>query len=309
MYSLLTTKTIEFFGQTKTREIYEKAIECLPQNRIKDACIRYAKMETMLGEVDRARGIYTHASQFCDPNKEESFWRTWRGFEVQHGNEDTFRDMLRIKRSVQAQFAQIHFNAADIAAEAQEAPMDPMQQAESELAKEEDRKRKLSGAAAIIAKRQRMDGDPEITAKENLADFIVADKFTGAKPGYVFKSGARGLGYYEDQSLRVLKARRAAEDRATDAPAGANEEDIDIDDEDGGGAAASSNPDEIDVTIDDIQESSVPARVLGNLGDLPRVQEKPEEPAEEEEEPAMEEVQTKMGALQRFRMRKGKGKG
>ena len=28
----------------------------------------------------------------------------WHDFEVQHGNEDTFREMLRIKRSVQAQF-------------------------------------------------------------------------------------------------------------------------------------------------------------------------------------------------------------
>ena len=28
----------------------------------------------------------------------------WHDFEVRHGNEDTFREMLRIKRSVQAQF-------------------------------------------------------------------------------------------------------------------------------------------------------------------------------------------------------------
>lgn len=33
-----------------------------------------------------------------------SFWQTWHDFEVQHGNEDTFKEMLRIKRSVQAQY-------------------------------------------------------------------------------------------------------------------------------------------------------------------------------------------------------------
>ena len=33
-----------------------------------------------------------------------SFWEVWHDFEVKHGNEDTFREMLRIKRSVQAQF-------------------------------------------------------------------------------------------------------------------------------------------------------------------------------------------------------------
>lgn len=35
------------------------------------------------------------------------YWNTWREFEVKHGNEDTFREMLRIKRSVQAQFASV----------------------------------------------------------------------------------------------------------------------------------------------------------------------------------------------------------
>lgn len=33
-----------------------------------------------------------------------SFWQTWKEFEVRHGNEDTMREMLRIKRSVQATY-------------------------------------------------------------------------------------------------------------------------------------------------------------------------------------------------------------
>ena len=35
---------------------------------------------------------------------ENSFWAVWSQFESNHGNEDTLRDMLRIKRSVQAKF-------------------------------------------------------------------------------------------------------------------------------------------------------------------------------------------------------------
>lgn len=35
------------------------------------------------------------------------FWKTWHDFEVQHGNEDTFKEMLRIKRSVQATFPSV----------------------------------------------------------------------------------------------------------------------------------------------------------------------------------------------------------
>lgn len=61
-------------------------------------------MERKLGEIDRARAIYAHASQFCDPRIIPKFWTEWNSFEIETGSEDTFREMLRIKRSVQAQF-------------------------------------------------------------------------------------------------------------------------------------------------------------------------------------------------------------
>lgn len=67
-------------------------------------CLKFADMEKRLGEIDRARAIYGHASQFCDPRTNPEFWSKWESFEVQHGNEDTFKEMLRIKRSVQAQY-------------------------------------------------------------------------------------------------------------------------------------------------------------------------------------------------------------
>ena len=67
-------------------------------------CLKFAEMERRLGEIDRARAIYGHASQFCDPRTNPTFWQKWESFEVQHGNEDTFKEMLRIKRSVQAQY-------------------------------------------------------------------------------------------------------------------------------------------------------------------------------------------------------------
>jgi hypothetical protein len=35
---------------------------------------------------------------------EAKFWKIWHDFEVRHGNEQTFYEMLRIRRSVQAQF-------------------------------------------------------------------------------------------------------------------------------------------------------------------------------------------------------------
>ena len=104
MFNFYITKSASNFGLTSTRPIYERAIAALPDAEAKVMCVKFADMERRLGEIDRARAIYGHASQFCDPRVSQDFWSTWEGFEVRHGNEDTFKEMLRIKRSVQAKF-------------------------------------------------------------------------------------------------------------------------------------------------------------------------------------------------------------
>ena len=67
-------------------------------------CLKYAELETKLGELERARTVFSHGSQMSDPRVTKSYWKAWQEFEVRHGNEDSFREMLRIKRSVQAQY-------------------------------------------------------------------------------------------------------------------------------------------------------------------------------------------------------------
>lgn len=104
MFEFYITKSASNFGLTSTRPIYERAIAALPDKEAANMCIKFAEMERRLGEIDRARAIWGHASQFCDPRVATDFWRKWEAFEVQHGNEDTFKEMLRIKRSVQASF-------------------------------------------------------------------------------------------------------------------------------------------------------------------------------------------------------------
>lgn len=79
-------------------------LSVLPDRQTAEMCLRFAALERKLGEIDRARAIYAHASQFCDPRVNPKFWSEWNSFEIETGSEDTFREMLRIKRSVQAQF-------------------------------------------------------------------------------------------------------------------------------------------------------------------------------------------------------------
>ncbi|KAJ8588066.1 TPR-like protein [Rhizopogon salebrosus TDB-379] len=104
MYTIYIAKATANYGLPATRPIFERALEVLPDKQTAEMCLRFAALERKLGEIDRARAIYAHASQFCDPRVNPKFWQEWNNFEIETGSEDTFREMLRIKRSVQAQF-------------------------------------------------------------------------------------------------------------------------------------------------------------------------------------------------------------
>lgn len=116
MYRLYIKKIEQHFGITKTRPAYERAISELNDDMTRDICIDYAEMERKLGEIDRARAILQHGSQFADPRRAPTYWIRWREFEEAHGNEDTFRDMLRVQRSVETAFSQVNYLAAELGA-------------------------------------------------------------------------------------------------------------------------------------------------------------------------------------------------
>ncbi|KAH7107717.1 protein prenylyltransferase [Auriculariales sp. MPI-PUGE-AT-0066] len=104
MFEIYIAKAAENFGLPATREIYQRAIEVLPDQPTAKMCVRFANMERKLGEIDRARSLFAHASQFCDPRVHAEFWQSWKDFEAETGSDDTFREMLRIRRSVQAKY-------------------------------------------------------------------------------------------------------------------------------------------------------------------------------------------------------------
>ncbi|KAL5011732.1 hypothetical protein ScPMuIL_010283 [Solemya velum] len=117
MFNVYIKRAAEVYGITYTRPIYEKAVEVLHQDQARDMCLRFAELERKLGEIDRARAIYAHCSQMCDPRSTAVFWQTWKEFEIKHGNEDTVREMLRIKRSIQATYnTQVDFMSAQMLA-------------------------------------------------------------------------------------------------------------------------------------------------------------------------------------------------
>lgn len=65
------------------------------------------------GALQPRRPAHTPAAR--PPQTTGAFWQTWKDFEVRHGNEDTIREMLRIRRSVQATYnTQVNFMASQM---------------------------------------------------------------------------------------------------------------------------------------------------------------------------------------------------
>ncbi|CAI5439304.1 unnamed protein product [Caenorhabditis angaria] len=104
LYNIYIKKVQEMYGIAQCRPIFERAIAELPEDKSRSMSLRYAQLETTVGEIDRARAIYAHAAEISDPKVHVKFWDTWKTFEVAHGNEATVRDMLRVRRSVEASY-------------------------------------------------------------------------------------------------------------------------------------------------------------------------------------------------------------
>ena len=115
-YRLYIAKAIQYLGVTSARPIYEAAISALEDGSASRICLEYAKMETGLRESDRARAVLVYGAQLADPRRDPDYWKAWHEFEVSHGNEETFREMLRVKRSVQAAFSTVNYNAEQMGA-------------------------------------------------------------------------------------------------------------------------------------------------------------------------------------------------
>jgi len=64
--------------------------------------LKFSSVERKLGEIDRARAIYTYLSPFADPKSDvQKLWQTWEDFEYHHGNIETYTDLVRIKRKIE----------------------------------------------------------------------------------------------------------------------------------------------------------------------------------------------------------------
>ena len=104
LYRKYIDKIIKVLGAAATRDAYLQAIKSFPENNSRDLCLEFAELEAGLGEYERARAIYGFGAQFTDPRINLEFWKRWEEFELSYGNEMTYKDMLRLKRTVEDRY-------------------------------------------------------------------------------------------------------------------------------------------------------------------------------------------------------------
>ena len=115
VYDAYVAKAMEFSASTRCAPCLLRAAddETLPRDAAKTLTTRFAEFERKLGELDRARALYAHASQFANPLVDVDFGPVTNSSATR--NEDTFREMLRVKRAVAASFSDVHFNTTEVA--------------------------------------------------------------------------------------------------------------------------------------------------------------------------------------------------
>ena len=146
-------------------------------------------------------------AQLVDPGRDKlGYWNKWHEFEVSHGNEETFRDMLRIKRSVAAAFSTVNYNSGEMADATA-----PMTDAE---------------AIAMIAREEGVEADE---VESRVAGFVKQSGTEGSGAlGGDKKRKADGGNDMEALERQAAKIRKTVE--GGEEGGGGGEEEIDLDD-------------------------------------------------------------------------------
>lgn len=100
------------------RSAYEKAAAdphfSMPQ--ILSIGLRFAEFEKAQREIVRARSLFKHFALLGNPKSHlfADVWASWEKFEVEHGNEELFSNMLRIKRQLTREHAELEQEKTEV---------------------------------------------------------------------------------------------------------------------------------------------------------------------------------------------------
>lgn len=119
LYSLGLTKINNNLKDTNmARSLLTKSLEDahLTIPNIVELSLRFVAFEVALKEFTRARALFKHATKLGNPASLvfSEVWAEWERFEVENGDEESFKEMLKWKRNVTKEFNSIAQDKTEI---------------------------------------------------------------------------------------------------------------------------------------------------------------------------------------------------
>lgn len=103
LWDLAIEKTKTHFGLEAARPLYEECITEIPCDRSSKYIISFADIEVVLGETVRAREILKYGSTLLPPARNDELWSYWEMFEVNNGDKQTYKDMVKLKMKLEVE--------------------------------------------------------------------------------------------------------------------------------------------------------------------------------------------------------------
>ncbi|CUM64590.1 uncharacterized protein PRCAT00002198001 [Priceomyces carsonii] len=108
IYFLLVARVETLNDKAEVRKIYEDALsdKQLKLSGVISLGRSFIALESKLKEFARVRQLFKFLSSLGSPGSVVmlTVWDDWENFELNHGNESTFKEMLRYKRTIQSKF-------------------------------------------------------------------------------------------------------------------------------------------------------------------------------------------------------------
>ncbi|GCE97863.1 pre-mRNA-splicing factor syf1 [Zygosaccharomyces mellis] len=132
MWEMCVSKAHRLLGNEASRPYYEECLQRISNSKVAPQARAFAEIETHLGELDRAREILKYGAQFFHPSKNVELWEFWEELELQNGDKESYKAMLKLKRKLEGELSvntelesQKEGNVQFISASQKKAPLNP----------------------------------------------------------------------------------------------------------------------------------------------------------------------------------------
>ncbi|CCH60679.1 hypothetical protein TBLA_0D01710 [Henningerozyma blattae CBS 6284] len=93
-------KAARFLEPKTVEPMYEQCIKLLPNSKVTRYIIQFTELEISLNQISRARDVLIYGSKLLPPSNNLNLWEYWEKFEIEHGTEESFKEMFRLKRTL-----------------------------------------------------------------------------------------------------------------------------------------------------------------------------------------------------------------